>query len=579
MISYLTRRLFFMIPTLIGITFLVFMLIAMAPGGLAAALVMQGQEGGEAGAQAAIEAYLEERYGLNDPVLVQYARWLSRISPIKFGRRDQVDPNGSTIRPPKALDPPPLAGEWYAVGAVPGPPEPPAVEFASGEVRLEPGVGGVVSRWLAQPGDAIIEGQPVAEMRTDAGETVYVASAARGLLEPIVAEGGPIEPGGVVANLAPNAEGEYRSAEFDYARARTRFVVARKRVELALGAYAEAAGIENAVGERDKPRVERFRRAGADESLPEYRAVVEAGEEAVALYAEALDARARLVGVFNAGPFRGAGFWIVPGAVSVAAPDLGYSFARSRPASSIIAGALPTTLLLNAIAVPIIYFVAIPMGMLAATRRGSWIDVGSGVLFVALWSIPVVWAGVLAVGYLGSKQVLGDWAFPSAGLNSLGADGFTFLPTFEGGFHRGYLLDTLWHVALPVACLVYGGFAVLSKQTRAAMLDNFNADFVRTAKAKGVAPRDIVLRHVFRNSLLPLITMFATVFPFMLAGSVVVETIFSIDGMGRTLIQAIQLRDRELLLAIVVIVSVVNMLALLLADLLYALADPRITYD
>ena len=94
------------------------------------------------------------------------------------------------------------------------------------------------------------------------------------------------------------------------------------------------------------------------------------------------------------------------------------------------------------------------------------------------------------------------------------------------GFERGWLLDMGWHLVLPVVCLVYAGFAVLSRQTRAAMLDNFNADYVRTAKAKGVSRRDIVMRHVFRNSLLPLITMFVSIFPSMLSGSVIVEKIF-----------------------------------------------------
>ncbi|HYE03601.1 MAG TPA: ABC transporter permease, partial [Phycisphaerales bacterium] len=124
-----------------------------------------------------------------------------------------------------------------------------------------------------------------------------------------------------------------------------------------------------------------------------------------------------------------------------------------------------------------------------------------------------------------------------------------------------------------------GGFAILSKQTRAAMLDNFNQDYVRTAKAKGVPGRDIVLRHVFRNSLLPLITMFATIFPAMLSGSVVVEKIFTVPGMGSLILDGINLRDRELVLANVLMIATVNLLALLLADILYALADPRITYD
>jgi peptide/nickel transport system permease protein len=143
----------------------------------------------------------------------------------------------------------------------------------------------------------------------------------------------------------------------------------------------------------------------------------------------------------------------------------------------------------------------------------------------------------------------------------------------------GWLVDMLWHIALPVLCLVYGGFAVLSKQTRAAMLDNFNADYVRTAKAKGVPRKDVIMRHVFRNSLLPLITMFVTIFPATLAGSVIIERIFSVPGMGSLILEAIDLRDREIILANTFMVACVNLIALLIADVLYAIADPRVSYE
>jgi ABC-type dipeptide/oligopeptide/nickel transport system permease component len=221
--------------------------------------------------------------------------------------------------------------------------------------------------------------------------------------------------------------------------------------------------------------------------------------------------------------------------------------------------------------------IAIPSGMLAAARKGSFFDVGLGTVFIGLYSIPVVLAGVLALGFLATPDYLN--AFPTAGLHDKDAGTFPFLPgVHEGVTHRGWLADHLWHLVLPVLCSVYGGFAVLSKQTRAAMLENFSADYVRTAKAKGVSNRDVVFVHVFRNSLLPLITMFVTIFPAMLAGSVVIERIFTVPGMGYLVIEAINLRDREMILANTTIVAVVNLLALLLADILYALADPRITY-
>ncbi|MCE2652930.1 MAG: ABC transporter permease [Planctomycetaceae bacterium] len=223
--------------------------------------------------------------------------------------------------------------------------------------------------------------------------------------------------------------------------------------------------------------------------------------------------------------------------------------------------------------------VAIPSGILAAVRRGSLFDVGIGSVYIALYSFPVVLAGVLAIGFLANQQYLG-W-FPVAGLHANEASQMRFLPAYgEGGqWERGWLVDMLWHMGLPVMCLVYTGFAVLSKQTRAAMLENFNADYVRTAKAKGVSNKDVIFKHVFRNSLIPLITIFVTVFPGMLAGSVVVERIFTIPGMGSLMIEAINNRDFEVILANTVMIAVVNLVALLVADILYALADPRVAYS
>ena len=120
--------------------------------------------------------------------------------------------------------------------------------------------------------------------------------------------------------------------------------------------------------------------------------------------------------------------------------------------------------------------------------------------------------------------------------------------------------------------------AIIARMTRSSMLEVLGQDYVRTAKAKGVDGGSIVMRHVFRNSLLPIITMFVTVFPATLAGSVVIERIFSIPGMGSMIIDAIFLRDTEILLSNSLIIGIVNVVALLLADILYAMADPRITY-
>src|SRR5690606_28285415 len=134
------------------------------------------------------------------------------------------------------------------------------------------------------------------------------------------------------------------------------------------------------------------------------------------------------------------------------------------------------------------------------------------------------------IGLLANRQYVK--LFPTSGLHSMRADGMAFLPSWgaAGGFEAGYLLDMLWHLALPVICLSYGSFAVLSKLTRGSLLENLNADYVRTARAKGLSERIVLFRHAFRNSLLALITVASGILPALLGGSIIVETIFSIPG-------------------------------------------------
>ncbi len=268
--------------------------------------------------------------------------------------------------------------------------------------------------------------------------------------------------------------------------------------------------------------------------------------------------------------------WSIPG---LKYPDLGSSFSKNRQVIDLFAEALPITILLNVISLPIAYVVAILSGVLAARYRGKWFDISSGVTFLGLWSLPVIWVGVMLIGFLANKQYL-HW-FPTGGLNSSLADQMPFLPSWdlEGQFIRGWLLDRLWHLCLPVVCMTYGGFAFLSKLTRGALLENLTADFVRTARAKGVSERSVLFRHAFRNSLLPLITVAAGILPSLLGGSVIVETIFSINGMGKLTVDAVFARDRELVLAGALIGGLLGLLSILIADLCYALVDPRVSYE
>lgn len=265
-------------------------------------------------------------------------------------------------------------------------------------------------------------------------------------------------------------------------------------------------------------------------------------------------------------------------------PDLGESFIRHRPVLDVILEALPITLLLNLTSAVLIYSIAILSGIYAARHRGKLLDVGTGTAFITLWSLPTMWVGVMLIGFLANKDYLP--VFPTGGVHDTLADTMPFLPrwvsdpaTGAATFQRGWLLDTAWHLVLPVACMTYGGFAFLSKLMRASVLESLSADFVRTARAKGVSERVLLFRHVLRNSVLPLITVAAGLLPSLLGGSLIIESIFSINGMGKLMIDAIGMRDRELVLSEAFVISLISSLSLLLADLCYAVADPRVSYE
>jgi ABC-type dipeptide/oligopeptide/nickel transport system permease component len=195
-----------------------------------------------------------------------------------------------------------------------------------------------------------------------------------------------------------------------------------------------------------------------------------------------------------------------------------------------------------------------------------------------LWCIPVIWMTVMLIGWLANKEILK--IFPTTGLNDIAAQSMSFFPGWvDGSFERGWLLDRMWHMILPTVCLVYGNFAFLSRLARGSLLDNLNADYVRTARAKGLPPGIVLYRHAFRTSLIPLITVVVNLLPGMVVGSIVVETSFGIEGMGSLAIEAARQRDFELLLSLNAVVGLLQLLAYLIADISYAVADPRVSYE
>ena len=235
-----------------------------------------------------------------------------------------------------------------------------------------------------------------------------------------------------------------------------------------------------------------------------------------------------------------------------------------RPVTAMILEKLPVTLSLNVWAVFFTYLLAIPIGVYGALKAGSFFDEASALSVFILYSLPVMWVGLFL-------QAL----FCEGGL-------FPVLPL--KGVAAGNLELSIWELQwealryriLPVLCLTYGGFAGLSRYTRNSMLEVIHADYIRTARAKGVSPFQITWHHAFRNALITLITLFGGILPALISGSVLVEYIFNIPGMGSLSLLALSSRDYPLQMALFAFSGFLTLAGIIISDLLYVAADPRI---
>jgi peptide/nickel transport system permease protein len=247
---------------------------------------------------------------------------------------------------------------------------------------------------------------------------------------------------------------------------------------------------------------------------------------------------------------------------------LGHSIHDGRPVRDKLAEALPVTLLLSFLAMLLAYAVAVPVGVHAAVRRGRPAERAITFLLFVLYSLPSFWVAMMLILLLGGVGYL-DW-FPIYGLSSPGLEQ-------AGGWT--WFADRAHHLVLPVICLSYGAFALLSRYQRTAMLEVIRQDFIRTARAKGLSERAVIFRHALRNALLPVITLVGLQLPHLISGSVIIERIFNIPGMGLMTFQAFLHRDYPVIMAVSVLAAGLTLLGLILADLLYAVADPRIRLE
>jgi len=249
----------------------------------------------------------------------------------------------------------------------------------------------------------------------------------------------------------------------------------------------------------------------------------------------------------------------------VAVFDFGRSLHDHRPVSELLAEALPRTLLLTTLALLLAFGLALPLGVQGAVKEGSWAArLLSGALFM-VYAMPAFWVAVMALLLFSSPRFLG-W-LPFQGLTSEGFASLSF---------AGKAADLAAHLLLPVLCLAYPTLSVVAVQVRSAMRSALSQDYVRAARARGIPERRVVYRHALRNSLLPLTTLLGLTLPNLVGGSVVVERVFGIPGMGLLAFDAIANRDYPVVMGVATLVALVTMLSVLAADLLYAVADPRV---
>jgi peptide/nickel transport system permease protein len=248
--------------------------------------------------------------------------------------------------------------------------------------------------------------------------------------------------------------------------------------------------------------------------------------------------------------------------------NLSDSIVDHRPVAAKIAERLPLTLSLMGASLVLSYLIAIPLGVAAAIKRGQALDRTISFVVFLLYSIPSFAMALMLILLVAGGDYLN--LLPSYGASSINAPEMSFFP---------WLGDRILHMVLPVFCLTYVSLASISRYARVSMLDALGQDFVRTARAKGLAEKAVIFRHALRNALIPIITIFALDLPSLIGGAIIIEQIFSLPGMGQLLFMSLDSKDETTIMGITLVAAIVTLLSYLLADILYVVVDPRISYE
>ncbi len=247
--------------------------------------------------------------------------------------------------------------------------------------------------------------------------------------------------------------------------------------------------------------------------------------------------------------------------------DLGREMQTKTPVAEELVRRLKVTVPLSFIAVALSYLIALPLGIFSVRRQGTRIDAVTTIGLFVLFSVPTFWAGLMLILVFGATGL--DW-LPVLGLQDKDA------ATFSTGEK---LVDLAKHVILPIITLTYGSLAYLSRQMRTGMLDVIRQDYIRTARAKGLSENVVIYKHALRNSMIPVITLLASILPILIGGSIIVERVFDIPGMGMYAFEGLLRRDFYIVMATTIFVGIMTQIGILLSDITYSLVDPRIRHS
>ena len=246
--------------------------------------------------------------------------------------------------------------------------------------------------------------------------------------------------------------------------------------------------------------------------------------------------------------------------------DFGNSMFDNRSVLDKIKESLPLTLTLNILSILISLLVAIPLGVITALKHGTRFDKVSNFVLLVLYALPTFWVALILISFFGVTLDI----LPFYGIVS---------DNYETKNFFAKIIDIASHLIMPLFCYTYGSLTFMSRLTKANVLDTLSQEFIKTARAKGLSEKSVILRHALRNSIIPLITVFSTLLPSLIGGSIIIERIFSLPGMGLMMFDSIRSFDYPVIMTVLAISALLTLLNILLVDILYVMINPRISYN